>query len=122
YLHVGVRQHEHAAESLKRFFYALRPAAALRWLDDHPDEKLPPMDLPTLLAEADVSDDIRHATAELIAAKAVTRELGTGAPAEVLQQFVAEELARAAVYDRRRTKPSEQARERAEEFFRAELA
>ncbi|WP_337000610.1 MULTISPECIES: nucleotidyltransferase domain-containing protein [unclassified Microbacterium] len=91
YLHVG-RQQSTGAATLKRFFYALRPAAALRWLADHPDEAVPPMDLPTLLAESSVSRAVTDAATELIAAKAETRELGTGTPPAILTRFVADEF------------------------------
>ena len=35
-------QQRSSPPSLKRFFYVLRPAAALRWLAVHPDEAVPP--------------------------------------------------------------------------------
>lgn len=91
YLHVA-RQQRTGAVTLKQFFYALRPAAALRWLATHPEAVVPPMDLPRLLDEGDVGDDVREATRELIAQKARTRELGTGAPPDVLDRFVRAQL------------------------------
>lgn len=94
YLHVG-RQQRIGESTLKRFFYTLRPAAALRWLADHPQESVPPMDLPTLLAESSVAHAVMDAATELIAAKAVTRELGTGTPPDILTRFVTDELERA---------------------------
>ena len=98
YLHVANRQQAGAA-TLKRFFYVLRPAAALRWLEVHPHIAVPPMDLPTLLAEGDVDDEVREAAHELIAVKAQTRELGTGTPPAVLARFVTAELDRAAHFE-----------------------
>lgn len=94
YLHVA-RQQQTGTTTLKRFFYTLRPAASLRWLADHPQESVPPMDLPTLLAESTVPREVTEAATELIAAKAETRELGTGTPPAVLTQFVVHELDRA---------------------------
>ena len=91
YLHVAHRQRTGAA-SLKRFFYALRPASALRWLQTHPHAAVPPMDLPTLLDEGDVGDDVRRAAHDLIALKAQTRELGAGTPPAVLERFVVAQL------------------------------
>lgn len=41
YRYVALQQRS-SAPSLKRFFYVLRPAAALRWLAVHPDEAVPP--------------------------------------------------------------------------------
>lgn len=95
YLHVGQQQLERGS-SLKRFFYALRPAATLRWLVDHPESVVPPMELSTLIAESTVDDDVAHAVADLIAAKAVTRELGDGTRPQILLDFVNAEFERAA--------------------------
>ncbi len=122
YLHVARRQLEHP-RSLKRFFYALRPAAALRWLDDHPDAAVPPMDLPTLLEESTADDEVRDAAALLIARKSVTRELGGGTPPAVLERFVAIELRRAERFeDAVPAASATEVRRRADELFRAELA
>lgn len=122
YLHVALRQ-KPGPRTLKRFFYALRPAAALRWLHDHPGAALPPMDLPTLLAESTVGDDVRDAVASLIALKSVTRELGDGTPPALLQRFVSVELERAAAFDDAVRRPRTGAiRERADAFFQAEIA
>lgn len=119
YLHIARRQ-QTGTQTLKRFFYTLRPAAALRWLADHPDDAVPPMDLPTLLAESTVADEIRDAAASLIALKSVTRELGSGRPPAVLERFVADELAAAEVYDSLApTKDPRAVRERADAVFRA---
>lgn len=123
YLHVAQQQRT-GRPSLKRFFYVLRPAAALRWLADHPESALPPMDLPTLLAESTAKEDVREAAEELIARKAITRELGAGEPPSILLRFVEDELIRGTRYDegsapsRRR----DEVRARADEWFRAELA
>ncbi|GAA4145667.1 nucleotidyltransferase domain-containing protein [Leifsonia shinshuensis] len=96
YLHIGLRHAADPGGKLKRFFYALRPAATLRWLRVHPDRAVAPMDLPTLLAESEPEADVAVAAAELIAVKAVTRELGGGEPPAVLRRFVQDELAAAA--------------------------
>lgn len=122
YLHMA-RQQQSGSPSLKRFFYVLRPVAALRWLADHPEASVPPMDLPTLLAESTVSSSVRDAASELIATKAVTRELGSGTPQDELLRFVADELERARVFEESRsTSDPEATRVRADEFFRAEIA
>ncbi|MFE5408365.1 DNA polymerase beta superfamily protein [Microbacterium sp. NPDC056569] len=118
YLHVARRQ-QAGAQTLKRFFYVLRPAAALRWLADHPDDALPPMDLPTLLAETTASKEIRDAAADLIALKSVTRELGSGEPPAVLRRFAARELERAEAFESAAPgKDPDEVRARADEVFR----
>ncbi len=75
-------------------FYALRPAVTLRWLREHPGSAVPPMDLPTLMAQVEVADDVRAAVDEAVARKAVTRELGTGDVPAPLLALVDDELGR----------------------------
>jgi uncharacterized protein len=41
-----------AAVPLKKLFYTLRPAAAIRWLARHPEAAVAPMHFPTLIADA----------------------------------------------------------------------
>ncbi len=93
YLHVGRNQLDRAGDGrLKRVFYALRPALALRWLRQHPDRVAVPMDLPTLLLEVDLPAAAVEQVEDLVALKARTREMGTGSvPAEV-RALVAAEL------------------------------
>ncbi len=101
YRHVGLRQRGGATETLalKRVFYALRPAATLHWLRAHPNAGVPPMDLPSLVEQADPGPVLRHRIAELIALKSTTRELGAGeVPREILD-FIERELELAAVFD-----------------------
>ncbi|RII41177.1 nucleotidyltransferase domain-containing protein [Galactobacter valiniphilus] len=123
YLHVA-RQQRLGRANLKRFFYVLRPAAALHWLAEHPDRILPPMDLPTLLAEANPGAAVRSAAEGLIALKSRTREMGAGEVPAVLAEFVERELARAVVFEAAGEDPAERAAARrdADAFFRAELA
>lgn len=82
YLHLGERQRRaYFADGKpvpqKKIFYALRPAAALRWLRTHPDQAVAPMHFPSLIAECDPPAEVAAITADLMARKAVTRELGT---------------------------------------------
>ncbi len=123
YLHVAQQQRAGAA-SLKRFFYTLRPAAALRWLDDHPAAVVPPMDLPTLLRESTASQQVQDAARDLIAVKAVKREMGEGSPPAVLSRFVDDEIARAEHHEVRRERPdaTERVRAIADEWFGQAIA
>lgn len=95
YLHIGRRHAADPGGKLKRFFYALRPAATLRWLRVHADRAVAPMDLPTLMAENDAAADVADAVDELIALKSVTRELGAAEPPLLLRRFVQEEFSAA---------------------------
>jgi uncharacterized protein len=83
YLHLGERQRRtYFADvrtiELKKMFYALRPAVALRWLRLHPGQAVAPMHFPTLMAESELPPDILSIIDELLARKAQTRELGHG--------------------------------------------
>jgi uncharacterized protein len=95
YLHVGLQQREGPLDrlTLKRVFYALRPATTLLWLRMNPDDGVPPMDLPTLIEQADPGAEIRDSVAGLVALKSTTREVGTGAVPAVVMDFIARELA-----------------------------
>jgi uncharacterized protein len=94
YLHVGLQQSEGPLErlTLKRLFYALRPAVTLLWLRTNPGDGVPPMDLPTLLEQTEPGADIRDSIAGLITLKSTTREVGTGAVPAVVMAFIAREL------------------------------
>lgn len=105
YLHLGQRQRQAYFRpgepvAIKRLFYTLRPAAALRWLRLHPEGRVPPMHFPTLIAECDLPAPLAAVVAELIARKAETRELGTGPIPEPVEAFVAAEFERARAAER----------------------
>ena len=125
YLHLGERQRRAYFQDdkeipLKKIFYALRPAAALRWLRFHPNEAVAPMHFPTLLNECDPSAEIKEIVAALLSKKSVTRELGMGPLPKPIGAFIDQEfeLARARLTPER---PSilPDFRERAEAFFRS---
>jgi uncharacterized protein len=100
YFHLGTRQwrtyfDEGRNAKLKKVFYALRPALALRWLSIHSDRRVPPMHLPTLLAESDVSADLASLCFNLIERKAVTRELGSAPVPKPIIKFIETEFEQA---------------------------
>jgi len=125
-----VRHYSHVARSnlallassgrLKKFFYALRPALCLRWLRLHPDAAVPPMDVATLVAGADLPAATERAVADLVAQKARTREIGHAPVPEVLMALVEAELARAAA-DTARPAPSGAERDREAALAGAEV-
>ena len=96
YLHLGERQRrthfsDARAVELKRLFYALRPAVALRWMRLHPGAAVAPMHFPTLVTESDLPGEVTAIVGDLLARKAVTRELGSGPlPAPVASLIDAE--------------------------------
>ena len=94
YLHLGrssYRKELAGRETvrLKKYFYSLRPALALRWLRS----RAAMLPLPTLMAGLDLGRELREAIDELIARKAERSEIGTGA--RVGARFIEEELAAA---------------------------
>jgi len=83
YLHLGERQrrvhfNDTRTIEMKRLFYGLRPAMALRWMRLHAGQAVAPMHFPTLAAESDLPSDVTAIVEDLLARKAVTRELGLG--------------------------------------------
>ncbi|MBF6354777.1 nucleotidyltransferase domain-containing protein [Nocardia higoensis] len=120
YLHLGSKQWQRRNEqgSLKKVFYALRPALALRWLREHPGAAVAPMHVPTLLAECDLAPSLRTSIDELIALKSHTREMGSGAAPAMIADFVEAEFARAAAaLPKSPSEPPRHARRLATTFF-----
>lgn len=100
YLHLGEGQYrtyfaEHKNVALKKTFYALRPAVALRWLRSHPDEAIAPMHFPTLMAEADVPREVGMIVEDLLVRKAASHELGKAPLPQPIRRFVELEFATA---------------------------
>ncbi|UVO53016.1 nucleotidyltransferase domain-containing protein [Sphingomonas sp. SUN039] len=123
YLHLGERQRrtyfsDETPFPAKKLFYALRPAMALRWLRMHPDAKVPPMHLPDLVAEADVPPDVAAIIVDLVARKAVTRELGNTLLPEPISAIIASEFERAHEAAGRAPLPSTEAKRVGAEVFR----
>ena len=122
YLHLGENQRRSYFPDgqdvpLKKLFYALRPAAALRWLSLR-DTAVPPMHFPTLMRECDPPADVAALTSELLAAKARTHELGTGPLPKPLDTFIDAEFTAARVRWAEK-RPMQPDRAEAEAFFRS---
>ncbi len=79
---------------VKKYFYALRPALAVRALRISPAGR-PPMNLQALMLVADLSTPLVAQIEGLIAAKARTNELSNGTRLPDLDALIADELARA---------------------------
>lgn len=124
-----VRHYRHVARSnlallassgrLKKFFYALRPALCLRWLRLHPDVAVPPMDLATLVAGADLPAATVRAVEDLVAQKARTREIGHAPVPGMLLALVEAELALAEA-EQERSVPAADRRDRDAALARAD--
>ena len=122
YRHVGLQHFATERLSLKRFFYALRPAAVLHWLDAHPDRAVPPMELMAALEDGDAPAEVRAASADLVALKAATHEFGDGKVPDVLARFVDAELTRAERFESAVRPDSAEAQELCEAFFERVVA
>ncbi|WP_216894781.1 nucleotidyltransferase domain-containing protein [Nocardia alni] len=97
YLHLGSRQWAlfGGNGSLKKVFYALRPAMALRWLREHPRAAVAPMHLPTLLGQCELPADLVAAVHDLTELKSRTREMGSGGVPASIARFIEDEFSRA---------------------------
>jgi uncharacterized protein len=125
YYHLGTRQWRTYFEmgeqaAIKKLFYAARPALALRWLRVNAAQSVPPMHFPTLLAEADAPVEVVALCDELIAKKAITRELGSAPVPPPLSIFIEAEFALAEPQLAGRAAPLSRAlRSQTEAFFHA---
>ncbi|MCK0166998.1 nucleotidyltransferase domain-containing protein [Jannaschia sp. S6380] len=76
---------------LKRYFYCLRPALALRWMRLR-GEGMPPMDMSSLVAGCDLSREIAQATDMLAQRKKTISERGeTGEPQPLIDALIVAE-------------------------------
>lgn len=125
YLHLGERQRrvyfaDDASVPLKKIFYALRPAAAARWLRQRPEASVAPMHFPTLMAESDPPAEVRDIVADLMERKALSRELGEAPLPRPIAAFIDMEfvLARTA-FPLTRLQPRDGIVDAAGEFYRS---
>ena len=102
---------------LKRIFYLLRPAMALLWLRQHPGQAVAPMNFRDLTREVVLPVRIVEQIEDLLARKAVTRELGSGNVPDDILAFCGVEISEAErTFSRPQTLSSER-REMADAFF-----
>jgi predicted nucleotidyltransferase len=127
YLHLGERclaAWPPGSETVqfKKIFYALRPAAVLRWLRCHASEVVAPMHLPTLMADSGLPAALADIVAGLIERKGAAAERGSEPVPDVVAAFIGGELELARdVFAKRETPANPGAREDAETFFRTTL-
>jgi uncharacterized protein len=125
YLHLGERQArtyfgDGKSIAVKKLFYALRPAAALRWMRLHPNDTVPPMHFPTLIADCSPPADVAAITKDLLLRKAETHEMGEGPLPDAITRFVEGEFAEARTeFEGGTVRISKTARVEADHFFRS---
>jgi predicted nucleotidyltransferase len=102
--------------ALKKYFYVLRPALALRYLRVNPDKPLP-MDLPGLRRDLQLGTELDKAIDDLVEQKIRTEELGEGSRIDAVDRFVTEELGLARACTRVHVRPDPALLERANGLF-----
>ena len=113
--HVG----ERVTVNLKKYFYVVRPAVALLWLERRPAET-PPMSLPLLVEGVALPRDVAQAIVALRERKSSTSEFGAGEPIAPLDHFCRERMAWArAQLGKSALRPSAAAQRAASDVFRA---
>jgi predicted nucleotidyltransferase len=106
---------------LKRYFYALRAAMALRWIETRDD--LPPMNFYSLMAGVEIPRDVTAEIKRLLDIKTSTAELGTGERIPVLENFLDQQIQWAKAQTERRLDPETRSanRQAANALFRGIL-
>ncbi len=102
---------------IKRYFYIVRPAMALRWLRMHPG-KIPPMNFQELAAGVDLPDALVAELDELLKRKRVTRELGYAARIPSIDRFIEDEFSLAKKFTETERKPRHDLMGEANALFR----
>ena len=124
YLNLGESQwRRHVGDAtevnVKKYFYILRPALALRWLRLRP-EAIPPMNLQDLVVGLDLDDATTERIAGLLEAKSRAREVGTGPRIPEIDALIEAEFAAAHAADPMPKGPSH--RDEADSLFRRIIA
>ncbi|WP_056454679.1 DNA polymerase beta superfamily protein [Sphingomonas sp. Leaf10] len=102
------------AVPVKKYFYALRPALAIRWLRREGGRR-PPMDLQSLVDAVALSNGLMDDITALVAAKRRSNERSNSARIPALDALIRDELTRV---DEVRGDPADPcSRERAEALF-----
>ncbi len=99
YLHLAESQYRRFISTeenvrIKKYFYALRPALALRWLRNRADKPVP-MNFAALRAGAALPDDVSAFLDTLLEKKAQTKELGAGPRHAALDALIEQEITHA---------------------------
>lgn len=117
HLHVAQKQVQLGYSTLKRVFYALRPAVTLRWLRVNRGP-VPPMNLFELMDSAQMPHEVREQAEHLVDLKSRTRELGPGPVPPAILAFIDDEVGSAVEYDDLPVGDRTEAARLADVFFR----
>lgn len=96
YLHLGGRQWDIYIDgkdevNLKKYFYIVRPAMAVRWMRLRP-AIIPPMNFHELLAGIDLDDGLTNALNDLLLAKSLSKEIGKAKRVDFIDDFITAEF------------------------------
>lgn len=99
YLHLGESQWRKYIDGrdrviLKKYFYVLRPALALRWIRLHSGRR-PPMDIAALRAGTGLPADVEAFIDGLLERKRVSKEIGKGPRVPAMDVLIQQEFAEA---------------------------
>jgi uncharacterized protein len=126
YLHLGLGQFGRfggeGGIKLKKLFYVLRPAMALRWMRLNPDARFPPMNLQVLMAGADLPQPLVDEITALTDMKRITREMGEGDVPAAVRIFWEQEFAASEAVFADKEKMAAHSLAAADAFFRECLA
>jgi len=96
YLNLGGRQWDAYIDgktdvNLKKYFYIVRPAMAIRWMRMHPDV-IPPMNFQALLKGIDLDAGLTSALNDLLLAKSKSKEIGQAPRVDTIDDFITSEF------------------------------
>jgi uncharacterized protein len=103
YLHLAYSMRNRVMETpehteIKKLFYVLRPAIAMRWLRLHEHASVAPMNFQELCAGADLRDNVKSEIETLLARKKITREMGKSPIPDVLKTIIQAEISEGEAY------------------------
>ncbi|MEM8973296.1 MAG: nucleotidyltransferase domain-containing protein [Pseudomonadota bacterium] len=104
--------------SIKKYFYVLRPAMALRWVRMHPDT-IPPMNFQELMQGADLPGKLTRLIEELLEKKRITKEMGEAPRIKELDEFVVSEFEQAKSLASQTAKPGQKLESEANALLRS---
>lgn len=123
YLGLGKRQYKRFIEgkdqvALKKYFYQLRPAMALRWVRLHPDT-IPPMNFLELMEGVDLPAPLSALIHELLEKKRLTKEMGKAPRIDALDRFILGEFEAITAFVAEASSPGPGRQSEADALFRA---
>ena len=97
YLNLGARQYETYVKDktqvkIKKYFYIVRPALAVRWIRLYP-QTFPPMNFQELVKGCKLDSDLKSALKDLLVAKSKSKEVGLSQRIDIIDAFIADEFA-----------------------------